>query len=91
MKNFTSKDKEAVERIYSHAKHKSLFAELLLHSYNPQKYNCNIHGIMRYIASEPSGSALKNDVMVVLDLMQNGVESHEVIGREKIDVLVGEI
>lgn len=91
MDKFTIKDKEAVERIYAHAEHKTLFAQLLLHSYNPQDYNCNINGIMRYIASEPSDSSLQADVMVVLDLMKKGVEAHEVIGRPKIDALIEQI
>ncbi|WP_458734929.1 hypothetical protein [Zobellella taiwanensis] len=89
MANFSAEDKQAILRLYERAIQKNMVADLLLHAYDSEHYQCNMREIMRYIASEPAGSTLKADVMTVLKMMQMGIETHEVLGRERVDTLVG--
>lgn len=84
---FSPKDKQAILRLYDRAKRKKIIADLLLHAYDDH-YQCNIREIMRYLASEPPESTLKEDVMTLLKMMQMGIETHEVLGRERVNNLI---
>lgn len=89
MANFSAEDKQAILRLYERAIQKNMVADLLLHAYDSSRFPCNMREIMRYIASEPAGSTLHADVMTVLKMMQMGIETHEVLGFERVDTLIG--
>lgn len=88
---FSEKDKQAILRLYKRAIQKKIIADLLLHAYDSSRHQCNMREIMRYISSEPAGSTLNADVMTVLKMMQIGIETHEVLGQERVDSLIGYI
>ncbi len=83
MSRFSNKEKEAVQRLIPYAKRKSFVADLLINGYNAET-PVNVWQVMRYAAGE-AGGTYKTDIAVFLDLMIRGVETHELIGVDKMD------
>jgi hypothetical protein len=47
-----------------------------------------MRSVMRYAGGEEYGSTYRDDVFVLLGLMERGVESHEVVGLDVIEGLI---
>jgi hypothetical protein len=86
MPRFTQQESDAVKRLIPYAERKDFVADLILNGYDG---NCpvSMRRVMRYAAGETSNSTYRDDVFVVLGLMERGVETHEVIGSKTIDRL----
>lgn len=87
MERFTQEEANAVKRLLSYAYRKSFVADLLLNTYD-SSHTVSMQKVMRYAAGETANSSYRDDVFVLLSLMERGVETHEVIGPDVIYELV---
>lgn len=87
MVRFTEQEVEAVKRLLPYAERKRFVADFLLNSYDSER-PVSVNKVMRYACGEIWDSTYRNDVFVVLDLMERGVEVHELIGYKEIKRLI---
>ena len=86
MARFTDKEVRSLQRLVPYAKRKMFVASLILNAYSSDNL-VDMRSVMRYAAGEPGDSTYRADVLVLLDLMARGVESHELLGESVLDAL----
>lgn len=86
MTRYSQQEADAVKRLIPYAERKDFVADLLLNGYDGNHF-VSMRRVMRYAGGEYSDSTYRDDVFVVLGLMERGVETHELIGSKTIDRL----
>jgi hypothetical protein len=87
MIRFTQEEVLAVKRLLSYADRKEFVADLILNGYDSARL-VSMKRVMRYAAGEISGSTYREDVFVVLEVMERGVELHELVGSKAVEQLI---
>lgn len=86
MSRFTQQEADAVKRLIPYAERKKFVADLIINGYD-SSHPVSVRQVMRYAGGEYSDSTYRDDVFVVLGLLERGVETHELIGSKTIDRL----
>lgn len=88
MSHFTEEKQCNVLGLLDRARKKDFLRDLILHGFNHNEYSVNLFMVLRYMNGEPQGSAVAKGVHTMFELIQRGVESHEVVGDAVIDELI---
>lgn len=88
MSRFTEEEQSNVLDMLDRARKKNFLRDLILHGYNHEDFSVNLCQVLRYLNGESQDSEVVKGVQTMFDLIQRGVESHEVVGDAVIKELI---
>ncbi|AJD54290.1 hypothetical protein SAMN02744133_10810 [Thalassospira xiamenensis M-5 = DSM 17429] len=78
---------EALKHLLATARRKKQYACLIANLYD-SRFTVDIRFCMTYLSGEGGDTRLKDAVLLVLRLAEQGIESHEYFGQETVEDLI---